>query len=90
MLDDGVQVVVEDEGRGVPDPLKERIFAPFEQADPSRGGVGIGLSLVRRFAELHGGGARVEDRRGGGARFIVDLPGEVTPAAGARSAPSEA
>jgi signal transduction histidine kinase len=77
--DAGVRLVVEDEGPGVPGDLRDRIFDPFEQADASHGGVGIGLSLVRRFAELHGGGAFVEDRPGGGARFVVDLPGDVAP-----------
>ena len=75
--DAGVVVVVEDEGPGVPDAVKEEIFEPFAQGEGARGGVGIGLSLVRRFAELHGGSARVEDRKGGGARFVVSLPGEV-------------
>jgi signal transduction histidine kinase len=37
--------------------------------------VGVGLSLVKRFAELHGGRAWVEDRPGGGASFRVYLPG---------------
>jgi signal transduction histidine kinase len=74
-----VQVVVEDEGPGVPDDLKPTIFEPFRQGEDARGGVGIGLSLVGRFAELHGGSARVEDRDGGGARFVVDLPGAVQP-----------
>jgi signal transduction histidine kinase len=73
----GVVVVVEDEGPGVPDDLKDEIFEPFRQGEGARGGVGIGLSLVRRFGELHGGSARVEDRPGGGARFVVTLPGEV-------------
>jgi hypothetical protein len=41
-------------------------------------GVGIGLSLVARFAEMHGGRAWVEDRQGGGASFCVYLP-ESTP-----------
>jgi signal transduction histidine kinase len=77
----GVQVVVEDEGPGVPDDLKPTIFEPFRQGEDARGGVGIGLSLVGRFAELHGGSARVEDRDGGGARFVVDLPGAVQPQA---------
>ncbi|HLB39343.1 MAG TPA: ATP-binding protein [Actinomycetota bacterium] len=73
----GVVVVVEDEGPGVPDDLKASIFEPFEQGENARGGVGIGLSLVGRFAELHGGSAHVEDRDGGGARFVVTLPGDV-------------
>jgi signal transduction histidine kinase len=75
--DKGVVVVVEDEGPGVPDDVKGEIFEPFRQGAAARGGVGIGLSLVQRFAELHGGSARVEDRPGGGARFVVTLPGQV-------------
>ncbi|TMK16997.1 MAG: HAMP domain-containing histidine kinase, partial [Actinobacteria bacterium] len=73
----GVVVVVEDEGPGVSDDIKDEIFEPFRQGASARGGVGIGLSLVQRFAELHGGSASVEDRPGGGARFVVTLPGEV-------------
>jgi signal transduction histidine kinase len=75
--DQGIVVVVEDEGPGVPDEDKDEIFEPFRQGEGARGGVGIGLSLVKRFAELHGGTARVEDRNGGGARFVVILPGDV-------------
>jgi signal transduction histidine kinase len=73
----GVVLVVEDEGPGVPDDMKDAVFEPFRQGEDARGGVGIGLSLVRRFAELHGGTAHVEDRPGGGARFVVTLPGAV-------------
>jgi signal transduction histidine kinase len=79
---DGVEVVVEDHGPGVPDELKTLLFEPFRQGEPSSsGGMGIGLSLVQRFAELHGGSAHVDDATGGGARFVVTLPGEVTPIA---------
>jgi two-component system sensor histidine kinase KdpD len=74
----GIVLVIEDEGPGIPDGLKEQLFEPFRQGATSSGrGVGIGLSLVRRFAQLHGGAAHVEDRRGGGARFVVSLPGDV-------------
>lgn len=79
----GVRVEVEDEGPGVPDAIKDLVFEAFEQGDRNHGGVGIGLSLVRRFAELHGGSAYVEDGEHGGARFVVDLPGEVRPLPGA-------
>ncbi len=78
---EGLTMIVEDQGPGVPDLMKEAVFEAFRQGDAARGGVGIGLSLVRRFAELHGGSARVEDRPGGGARFVVRLPGVVGPAA---------
>jgi signal transduction histidine kinase len=76
---DGVELVVEDEGPGIPDDLKLILFESFRQGPGSNGGgVGIGLSLVKRFAELHGGTARVEDRPGGGARFVIALPGRIT------------
>ena len=79
---DGVELVVEDHGPGVPDDLKTLLFEPFRQGETSSsGGMGIGLSLVQRFAELHGGAAHVDDADGGGARFVVTLPGEVTPMA---------
>jgi len=75
---DGITIVVEDQGPGVPDGMKEAIFEAFRQGVAARGGVGIGLSLVRRFAELHGGSAQVQDRPGGGARFVVRIPGAVS------------
>jgi signal transduction histidine kinase len=70
----GVVIVVEDTGDGIPDGMKEEIFEPFKQGSPSAPGAGIGLSLVIRFAELHGGRAWVEDAPGGGACFKVLLP----------------
>jgi PAS domain S-box-containing protein len=74
----GASIAVDDQGPGIPDDLKEAIFEPFRRAprSASEPGSGIGLSLVARFAELHGGRAWVEDRDGGGASFRVFLPGE--------------
>ncbi len=75
----GVELAVEDEGPGVAEELREAVFEPFHQVPGKANhapGVGIGLSLVRRFAELHGGRAWVEDRPGGGASFRVFLPSQ--------------
>ena len=73
--DGGVLVSVEDDGPGIPDPLKVVVFEPFRKGDPDSAGSGIGLSLVARFAELHGGRAWAQDRPGGGASVRVFLPG---------------
>ena len=75
--EDGVLISVEDDGPGVPEDIRDTIFEPFRQgpgAPAHSPGVGIGLSLVARFAELHGGRAWVEERPGGGAAFKVFLP----------------
>jgi len=74
--DGGALISVDDEGAGVPDDLKEKIFVPYSRGPEAAElpGSGIGLSLVARFAELHGGRAWVEDRPGKGASFRVFLP----------------
>jgi PAS domain S-box-containing protein len=80
---EGVLLAVEDAGGGVPRELRATLFEPFRRgpgASPHAPGVGIGLSLVARFAELHGGRAWVQDRPGGGASFRVLLPDPTDPA----------
>src|SRR5687767_11525118 len=75
--DHGAMIFVEDEGDGVPKELRETIFEEFSQgtdAPQPSPGVGVGLTLVRRFAEMHHGRAWVEEREGGGASFRVFLP----------------
>ncbi len=80
---------VADEGVGMPQELVPRVFEPFVQGerplDRSHGGLGIGLTLVRRLAELHGGSASaVSEGPGRGSVFTVRLPAIDAPA---RSAP---
>ena len=76
--ENAVTLFVTDEGPGVPDELKERVFERFFRADPSRsretGGTGLGLAIVKHAAESMGGNVRVEDVPGGGAVFMVSLP----------------
>jgi signal transduction histidine kinase len=75
----GVHLVVQDEGPGVPLELRASIFEPFERGhltSAHQPGTGIGLSLVDRFARVHGGRAWVADREDAqtGASFHVYLP----------------
>jgi signal transduction histidine kinase len=68
---------VNDRGPGVPAELRERIFEPFYRLPGSTerdGGVGLGLALVKSIAARHGGRVFCEDRVGGGACFVFQLP----------------
>lgn len=73
-----VEIVVEDDGPGIPPAERERIFEPFYRLDRSRdrstGGFGLGLSIARKALDLHGGTIRVEESLLGGARFVMRLP----------------
>ena len=74
----GIVLVVEDAGPGVAQGERARIFERFARGSAARHriGTGLGLSLVAEHAQAHGGEAWVEDRPGGGARFLVTF-GEV-------------
>lgn len=73
-LGDGAEIVVEDQGPGVPEADRLTIFAPFRRGDTDVPGTGLGLAIVEGFVGLHGGRVWVEDRPGGGASFHVVLP----------------
>jgi two-component system, OmpR family, phosphate regulon sensor histidine kinase PhoR len=74
-----IEISVEDEGPGIPDEDRVRVFERFYRVDKSRardpGGTGLGLAIVKHLVELHGGTVRVENRGEGGARFTISLPG---------------
>ncbi|MCX4748960.1 sensor histidine kinase KdpD [Kitasatospora sp. NBC_01287] len=71
-----VELRVVDRGPGVPEEVKERIFAPFQRyGDAPRGaGVGLGLAVARGFVEAMGGTLTAEDTPGGGLTMVVSLP----------------
>lgn len=75
--DGGARIVIEDAGPGIPAEDRERIFEPFyRRREPGEAaGAGLGLSIVRQIARVHGGDVKYETREGAGSRFIVTLPG---------------
>jgi signal transduction histidine kinase len=83
-VNEGVLISVEDDGPGVPEEIRDAMFEPLERgasdSEVRSPGTGIGLSLVARFAELHGGRAWVQNRDDGlpGAAFRVFLPSAVS------------
>jgi signal transduction histidine kinase len=71
-----VELHVLDDGPGFAPDFLPMAFERFSRADParSRGGAGLGLSIVRLIAEAHGGSAAADNRAGGGADVWVSLP----------------
>jgi signal transduction histidine kinase len=66
---------VRDNGIGISPEYHERIFGLFNKLDPKSEGTGIGLSLVKKIIEIHGGRIWVESELGEGAAFYFILPG---------------
>lgn len=73
-----VLIRVEDDGPGIPEEHREKIFEPFYRVDKSRsramGGAGLGLPMTRAILERHGGTIWLEERPGGGCCFCAALP----------------
>lgn len=74
---DVVQITVDDEGPGIPEDERGRVFEPFYRPSgrpEAAGSWGLGLSIVRQIASRHGGGVACAARPGRGGRFVVSLP----------------
>jgi signal transduction histidine kinase len=73
-----VVIEVDDDGPGIPEAERERVFEPFHRGEPSRsrqtGGAGLGLAVVRSVARAHGGDAHLQNRSEGGLRARAHLP----------------
>ena len=74
--DGRIELAVDDDGPGVPDDMRVRVFSAYVRGERSadRPGTGLGLFLVQQFAQFHGGTARCLESTRGGARFVVTLP----------------
>ncbi len=72
----GVRLTVDDEGDGIPHDMRRRVFTKFWTGHGNRGGTGLGLYLVNGIARAHGGSVAILDSPSGGARIVMDWPGE--------------
>ncbi len=78
------ELAVADDGPGIAHADRVRVFEPFTRLDEARaagsGGTGLGLAIVRDIALAHAGTVTIDERPGGGARFVVTLPADGPPA----------
>jgi two-component system OmpR family sensor kinase len=78
MAGNRVRLTVEDQGEGIPQQDRDRVFEPFYRGDPSRsrrsGGTGLGLSICRAICERAGGSTEIDNKPTGGALVTVLLP----------------
>lgn len=69
----GVEIALQDTGRGIPEELQPRVFEPFFTHGKARG-IGLGMAIARRIVEEHGGTIELESQPGRGTRFTLRLP----------------
>jgi signal transduction histidine kinase len=69
-----VEITVSDNGPGIPDSIKDKIFQPFFTTKPTGQGTGLGLSLSYDIVKAHGGELRVTTITSEGSEFVVSLP----------------
>lgn len=78
-INDGYQVIIEDNGPGIPESNQQDVFRPFYRLDASRnldkGGVGLGLSIAQDVVHQHGGTIQLGKSQLGGLKVVVQLPG---------------
>jgi len=70
----GINISIQDNGIGIPDSIKEKIFQPFFTTKPTGSGTGLGLSLSYDIIKSHGGKLSVESKEGEGSEFMIYLP----------------
>ncbi|HRD44527.1 MAG TPA: ATP-binding protein, partial [Ferruginibacter sp.] len=71
---DKIEISVSDNGNGIPDSIKDKIFQPFFTTKPTGSGTGLGLSLSYDIVKSHGGELKVETKEGESSIFSILLP----------------
>jgi two-component system, NtrC family, sensor kinase len=73
-INDKVEIIVTDNGNGIPQNIVDKIFQPFFTTKPTGSGTGLGLSLSYDIIKAHGGEIKVESKDGEGSEFMIQLP----------------
>ena len=69
-----IEITVSDNGPGIPDDIKDKIFQPFFTTKPVGKGTGLGLMICKEFIERNGGKIWLESTPGKGSRFTLSIP----------------
>jgi two-component system osmolarity sensor histidine kinase EnvZ len=73
-----LEIIIEDNGPGIPAEQRDDVFKPFYRVEPSRnpstGGVGLGLPIAQDIVHSHGGEILLEDSSYGGLRVVIQIP----------------
>ncbi|MEO8111578.1 MAG: ATP-binding protein [Ginsengibacter sp.] len=73
-VNDKIEMIVKDNGNGIPQNIVDKIFQPFFTTKPTGQGTGLGLSLSYDIIKAHGGEIKVETKEGEGSKFLIFLP----------------
>jgi len=73
-LENDIEIIIKDNGTGIPEKVKDKIFQPFFTTKPTGQGTGLGLSLSYDIVKAHGGVIKVSSDEGNGTEFIIQLP----------------
>jgi two-component system, LuxR family, sensor kinase FixL len=71
---DGQEILIQDNGPGIEEKYREKIFQPFQRLDNKQKGSGLGLAICKRIAEQHGWNLVVEGEVKKGATFVIKMP----------------
>ncbi|WP_332912186.1 sensor histidine kinase [Algoriphagus boritolerans] len=71
---EGIIISVQDNGSGIPESIREKIFQPFFTTKPAGSGTGLGLSMSYDIVKAHGGELKVDSEVGKGTTFRIHLP----------------